>query len=659
MEKQQRVATLILIISSFLVLILGAIGIFLISKFNTFQIFQGIYLICLSLFSLAIISFSIYLLCKEYLYSQKSIKKSFNTYMEDVISNAYFGVIIFNSEQKILWCSKFVKDRFGRSWVGFDLNSFLKTINLEINNEIFNYTFEYKNSYYALDFSISKNYLSIKDISIEQETIKTYDRESIVLGELEIDNYQSLQSTLSEEQLFSVQKEVISILDSLIVKYNLVYRQYTNGKFIIITNSESLSHLEKEKFVYFKSLHDILGQNSTPISVSIGLAKGWNELNKKIDFAKKALLQSQNRGGDQVTIFTNNEPARYYGSSIEISSDKNRAKIKALASRFDKILRSDEINKVIIYGHQNADLDAIGAACGIYSIAKFYKKNAYICSITQDLTTSKAIERLLTDSDSYIIKPQNADKITDEKTLVVLVDNSLPERTDYPECVRNVSNNNVFVFDHHRQSKSLDFCNKTNTYIDPNASSASEIVTEIMMFLNNNYAIEPITAQMLLNGIYLDTLQFQKKVSSRTFMAAAWLEEKGAISSLASEVLKNDEQVFEKAFEILENVQEVKPGYFLAYKDILVSNDIISIASEEILRIAGRKASFVVAREEKSNSFKLSARGINTNVQLICEQVGGGGHFGAAAATSNEPLDVFVDNIIQAIVSDKNESNNN
>lgn len=168
------------------------------------------------------------------------------------------------------------------------------------------------------------------------------------------------------------------------------------------------------------------------------------------------------------------------------------------------------------------------------------------------------------------------------------------------------------------------------------------------------------TAQYLLDGIYLDTNTFKKQTSAKTFAAASILQKWGAQNDKSVDTLKFDEKVFKIVQELLANLQEIKKGYFLAYKDIEASTDIISIASDEILRVNGRKAAFVVAKLPGTKTYKMSARGINTNVQIIAEAVNGGGHFGAAAAETTENLNLFVDNIIQAIVSVKdNESNIN
>ncbi|WP_027120885.1 GGDEF domain-containing protein [Mycoplasmopsis lipofaciens] len=602
------------------------------------------------------------LIVKNFLAKQSLVKHSFNRFIDEIISHNSIGAIIYDTDGKILWTSKFVKNRFGKNWIGNSLQKFFLSFGINFDTDLKSFNFKHKELSYNANIFATDNCISIRDNTLEQRALDIYKNESIVIGELEIDNFQLYQSILSEEQIYNVNKEVVLVLDSLVDKYNLVYRQYnTNGKYLIITNKESMEKMANKNFSMFAKLHKVLKNkdNNLIISVSIGFSYGPSELLEKMEQSKKALLQAQSRGGDQIAIFSKNEIPRYYGSTSEILPSVDRTRIKNITSIIEKKLSDSRINKAIIYGHANADLDAIGSAMGIKSLVETYKKEAYICSSTQDATTKKSIKKYFEDIEDIFIKPQQANKLSDESTLVFFVDNSSPERTDNPNAISKIKSNNIFILDHHRLGSSVDFANKENRIIDPSASSASEIVTQILMFSKKTIKIDRKTAQMLLNGIYLDTLQFQKHVTSKTFEVSSWLESKGANSAISNESLKIDDNTYQKVLQVLENIQEVKPGFFLAYKDIPLSNDVISIAAEEILRISGRKASFVVARSENSKTFKLSARGLNTNVQIIAESVGGGGHFGTAAATSNESLDIFIDNIKQAIVSVKNESNFN
>ncbi|TKA59055.1 hypothetical protein MBOVa_4610 [Mycoplasmopsis bovis 8790] len=611
----------------------------------------------------AIIASTVGLLLIRMYWSQNAIiKKSFNFFMDEIISHNSIGLLIYDNNFNILWTSSFIKNRFGRKWVGYSLAEFFKYYDSNFDTNLQSINFKDNENHYHAEIWPLKNCISIKDVTLEQHMIQIYSNQLPVIGEVEIDNYQLYHSILSKEELYKVNQEFIAILDELVTNYNFVYRQYTNGKFLVFTNKESIDKMASVDFGFFSKIHSALKNskiNNHLISISAGFALGYQNLWEKTEQAKNALLQAQSRGGDQVAIFSNVERPKYFGSSSEILYDISRTRIKRIADVIESKLKDPKIKKVICYGHSNADLDAIGSSLGIWALAKEYNKEAYICSVTQDSTTEAAIEKIIPKDEEIFIKPQVANKITDESTLVFLLDNSQLDRTDNKDCINNTKVNNIFILDHHRLGSSIDFCPNVNRYIDSAASSASEIVTEILMFVQRVISIKPFVAQMLLNGIYLDTLQFTKKVNARTFIAAGWLEEKGANSAKSSEILKIDEDTWNDVNDLLSNIQEVKPGYFLAYKDIPLTNDVISIASEEILKISGRKASFVIAKLKGTKFYKMSARGLDVNVQLIAEAVGGGGHFGTAAAVSSEEFSTFIDNVKQAIVSEKNEGYTN
>ncbi|VEU58299.1 GGDEF domain-containing protein [Mycoplasmopsis gallinacea] len=611
----------------------------------------------------------LYFLIYNFARTRELVKKSFNGFIEEIMTNNNIGIIIYDIEYRIIWVSNFIKNKFGDNYIGFFISDFFQKIdpskNDKFNLNLTKLQFKYKKNLYEAQFWPLSSTIVIHDITTEQTFKNEAWEQKAVIGEIEIDNLQLYQSILSEEQLFNINKIVIDVFKECSNKYNFIYRQYTNGKFIIFTNEVTLKDFEKTNFEIFTRISERVDNlDISKLSLSLGFARGWSSLKEKLEQAKKALVQSQSRGGDQVTIYSNNSQPIYYGSNTEILTDSSRTKIKNIALELEKKLLSTSISKVMIYGHANADLDSIGASYGIYEIAKAYGKNAYICNNTFDDTVKKLFEEKNNKlpKDIFIRNVNQANKMTDSSTLVVLVDNSDPFRTDNKEALTNVHPNNVFVFDHHRLGKSIDFASYSNIYVDTSASSAAEIVTEIAMFLDYRVNLSHEIAQVLLNGIYLDTNQFSKSVTTRAFEAAAFLEKHGAKGSISGEMLKIDEETQALIDQILKNVVEVKKGYFLTYTEQEASNDVISIAANEILKIRGRVASFVVAKLKGTKTYKLSARGVNTNVQIICEAVGGGGHFGTAAATSDEELEQFVDNIRTAIIDigrKQNESNFN
>ncbi|EFF41865.1 DHH family protein [Mycoplasmopsis alligatoris A21JP2] len=608
-----------------------------------------------------------YLILNKFINRKDLVKKSFNSYSQAVISNNNIGIIIYDNYEKIIWASEFIKTKFNPNCIGINIRNFFKnySANLDQINRNTSFQMEYKNCFYEVQIWPIKNTISIRDITVEVIIKKESQDQQIVIGEVEIDNFQLYQSILSEEQLFNINKSVINAIEKIIKQddNNLIYRQYTNGKFIIITNQKTIDLLQEKEFRDLVDIDsDVSLSQGNKVTLSVGFATGWSNLEVKIEQAKKALLQAQNRGGDQVAIFSNSANPVYYGSTSLILADNNRTTIKLIGNKLLNKIKSPDIDNIIIYGHAVADLDAVGAAWAIYDLAKKFNKHAFIGINTFDLTSKRVFstqEINIKLNAAPFIDPARAAKITTPKTLVILVDNSDIKRTDNKEAILNTKSENIFIFDHHRVGSSIDYCPRENRYIDPNASSACEIVTELITFIDQYGQIDKKTAQLLLNGIYLDTSQFTKSVTPRAFSAASWLQSKGASGSISNELLKKDEATMKKIESLLENTIEIKEGFYLAYKDEQADNDVISMAANEILNISDRKASFVIAKLPNSNTYKLSARGVDTNVQIICEAVGGGGHFGTAAAVSNEKLEVFVDNIKQAIVGNKEEHENN
>ncbi|MGX9340826.1 GGDEF domain-containing protein [Mycoplasma sp. 4044] len=588
------------------------------------------------------------------------IKNTLNYHIENEIAKEGVGVVIFDERTRIIWVSKFISQRFGSSIIGKNLKNYVDFDN--IDSEQFSRKINYEDFDYEMNVDLTKNVAVIKDVTDELNVFRIYDNEKITFGEVEIDNMSLYQSIYSEEEIFKIYNAVVSVLDDLTAKHDFVYRRYVNNNFFIITTNETLKKLMSLDFKQLTNIecNDIRDKNIR-IPISVGFAYGLEKLNDLTEKTKDALSQSKARGGDQITVIEKNNKPIYFGSRYEVAHTTNRTRMAHFTAEVMEKMRSSKIDTVLIYGHKLADLDALGSAYAFYLIAHSLNKRAFIQNKTFDPTCQRSINRYLNKNQNIFITPKQATKLNSDSTMVLVVDCATEDRIENKNAFKNVSQDNIFVFDHHRISRSPDYVLKQNLYVDTGASSASEIVTEFIMFSHKQKAITNEAAQMLLDGIYMDTNRFLKTTSSRTFFAASFLEELGASSATSIETLKMDENVYEIVSKILSNLREVKPGYFLATYEGDVESDVVSIAADEILRIQGRKAAFVVAKIPGIKQYKMSARGIDTNVQIIAEAVNGGGHFAAAAAVSdeNEPMETFVDNIIQAIVSVKNESYNN
>ncbi len=591
------------------------------------------------------------------------VKKSVNFYFENIVSNSGMGIVVLSSTGKIIWISDFISSRFNKKIINKSIIELIPSLNITTIMEEYETIISKNNLFYQVKYFPKQLMVTFKDITEEQTAIKYHELEKTVIGELDIDNFQQFQSILSEEDIFIVQSMVINLLDSISRKYNLAFRQYVNGKFILITNKSNLDKMITTNFYEFESLKNNDNLKNVQVSVSIGFGIGSNKFDKLNEMAKFGIRQSQTRGGDQVTIISEKEKPRYYGSKSEISVNESRTRIKHISQHLKERLLDQSVDKVIIYGHKFADLDAIGSSMAIYEIAKHFDKEVYIQNQTFDDTAKKSISEYIANESKIFISASKANSITDKKTLVVVLDCADSSRVENPKIFLKPLPHNIFIFDHHRISKLDEILVDLNVFVESTASSTCEIITELIAFNDMKSILTNNTIQMLMDGLYMDSNQFQKSTSSKTFFAASLLGEWGAKSEKSISILKISNDIHELIVKILNNLREIKPGYWLTSYDEVVPSDVVSMAADEILRIDGRRAAFVIAKQEKQHSsdndiFKLSARGIKTNVQIIAEEVGGGGHFSASAAVSDsknkETIEVFTDNVIQAIISNKN-----
>ena len=468
-----------------------------------------------------------------------NVHSTFNDYVENNISQVGVGMIAYDDEGTIIWISKFIQEEFGNDLVGSNFEviseSFYK--NFYGNSNTFRFNNSSNSSTYEAMINKKNKSIVIKDVTIEEIALNENKNERKVIAELEIDNFQQYQVVLPEEILFSLQAKVIELLDKMTSEYNLIYRQYLNGKYLVLTNQESIDKILKLNFSFLNKFRVTI--KGVKLTVSIGIGVGQKKYSELMDVAKKALNEAQARGGDQIAIIADDNKTIYYGSQVEIPNTISRVKIKKIAQTFEKKLNSKTIKNLIVFGHKKADLDAVGASMLIANIAKEYNKQTKIQNDTFDLTTKEALADLSIDTKNIFVNSKKAKKMIEYKsTLIVIVDTAEEKRIELDKVFSLVEKENIFVFDHHRISEISKTLSKVNTYIDTSASSASEIIVELIMFLSKSIKLSKETLQMGLNGIYLDTDNFSKSVTYKTFEAAAWLKAKGANPTLSTNILK-------------------------------------------------------------------------------------------------------------------------
>ena len=446
-----------------------------------------------------------------------------------------------------------------------------------------------------------------------------------------IDNY--------DEALESIEDVKRSLLTALIDRKVSQYfsnvdglvRKIEKDKYFVVFKYKYLHQLEDDKFSILEDVKTVKVGNEMAVTLSIGVGLKGDGYNDNYAYARSAIDLALGRGGDQAVVKVKGL-IHYYGGKTEQVERNTRvkARVKALALR--EIMEGRE--NVIIMGHSISDVDSIGAAIGIYCAAKVLGKKAQI--VVNDPTSSvKPLMDCFTPENGYpedmFIDSEMAIDMTSKNTLVMVVDTNKPSYTECPELLRKTDY--ICVFDHHRQGSEV-IENPVLSYIEPYASSACEMVAEVLQYFQEGFKLEPKEADCIYAGILIDTSNFMTKTGVRTFEAAAYLRRSGAEVNRVRKMIRNDMSAYKARAEAVRNAEVYKNAFAISVcpaEDLQSPTIVGAQAANELLNVIGIKASFVLT--EYNDKIFVSARSIDEiNVHLIMERLGGGGHLNVAGA---------------------------
>lgn len=478
------------------------------------------------------------------------------------------------------------------------------------------------NHLYALWFYDISDVVYLKQQNIDQQTLI-----SIML----IDNYDEVMQSVDDVRKPLIEAMIYRKLSDLAGELHGVVRKLEKDKFIALFPNKSLRVLEDNKFSILDDMRKINLGNDMPVTMSIGIGVGANELSELMDYAGAAIDLALGRGGDQAVI-KNNDRYVFYGGKTKGVEKSTRVKARIKAYAFRELIEESE--RVIIMGHMNADLDSIGAAVGVYTGCRHLEKPAHIVlNSTDNTSVNHLYQRIVEDKEfdnEMFISNDEALSLNTEKTLVVVVDVNNSNRVECPELLE--VNKNIVVFDHHRIS--VDYVkNPVISYVEPYASSTSEMITEILQYMTEKLKLSDVEADALFSGIALDTKNFTVKTGVRTFEAAAYLRRHGADSIRVRELFKSSMYSYRAKTTIVRDAEIYNDSYAISLCPIGVDDPITlcAKAADELLNIEGIRASFVLC--EVDQQIMISARSMGDfNVQLIMEKLGGGGHLSVAGA---------------------------
>ncbi len=469
--------------------------------------------------------------------------------------------------------------------------------------------------------------------------------ERFVVGLVYIDNYEEALESIDDvrRSLF------IGLIDKRVNKYfapgAAIVRKMEKDKYLVVFRYKYLEKLFADKFSIIEDIKSVKIGNEMTITLSMGIGTGASDYAKNYEVAKAAMDLALGRGGDQAVI-KNGDKIQYYGGKSQQMEKNTRVKVRVKAHALRQIL--DNNDNVIIMGHKLADIDSFGAALGIYVIARKLGKQAHI--VMGEVTSSvKPFMNRFIGKDEYpedmFVNSSNAVNLVTSSTVVIVVDVNRPLLTECPELLDKCKT--IIVFDHHRRS-SDSINGAVLSYVDPYASSAAEMVTEMIQYVDDGVKLKAFEADALYAGINIDTDGFNSKSGPRTFEAAAFLRRHGADVTRVRKMLRNDMNEYKAIAHAVSRAEVYKDAFAITIFDGtgLESPTIGGAkAANQLLDISGIKASFVVT--QYNDKIYISARSIDeVNVQLVMEHLGGGGHMSIAGA---QLTDCTTDQAVQTI----------
>lgn len=460
--------------------------------------------------------------------------------------------------------------------------------------------------------------------------LQEVDDQSLAVGMIYLDNYEEALESIEEVR----RSLLIALIDRKVNKYISGYdgicKKLEKDKYLVILRKKMIAQLQESRFDLLEEVKTVNIGNEMAVTLSIGVGLDGLTYAQNYEFARNAIDLALGRGGDQAVIKTP-ESITYYGGKSQQVEKNTRVKARVKAHALREIITGKDL--VLVMGHRMPDADSFGAAVGIYRVAQTLGRKAHIVLNDATPNIQPMVDMFIGNTEyeeDMIIGNQQAIEAAGGNCVLVVVDVNKPSITECPDLLRFCKS--VVVLDHHRQGTET-IENATLSYVEPYASSASEMVSEILQYTYDNIKIRTEEADCLYSGIMVDTNNFMTKTGVRTFEAAAFLRRNGADVTRVRKLFREDALEYKAKADAVSQA-EIYKQYFaisICTADELPSPTIIGAqAANELLNIKGIKASFVLT--DYQGKIYISARSIDeVNVQVIMERMGGGGHLSTAA----------------------------
>ena len=547
------------------------------------------------------------------------------------------GLIMLNQRQEVEWINPYMARYFPLKRV---VGKSLAEVDEELAQLVQQHADDTKPQVVTwrdrqFDFLVQKRHrvIYLMDVTKYEQISKRFKQEQIFLGNIYLDNYDELIQGMNDSNVSNLHNYVTSEISKWAQENQLLMKVIDDDNYLIIGHRSALQELERKKFNILDIIRENTSQQNSPVTLSVGISYGENNLIKLADTAQENLDLALGRGGDQVVVRAQDQPARFYGGKTNPMEKRTRVRARMISQALKELI--DQADQLFVMGHKKPDMDSLGACLGIRRIAEMNGKECWI--VVDDEQQHSDIQRLMREVDNYqnikdhIISPSEALEKATANSLLVMVDHAKESITISPALYDQLQNRLVII-DHHRRGEEFPE-NPLLVYIEPYASSTCELITEMFEYQpREGKGLNKLEATTMLTGIQIDTKSFTKSAGTRTFDAASYLRSAGADGMMIQSFMKEDSQSFMQRNHLLARAEindqiAICAGEEDRYYDSVTAAQ----AADMLLQISNVDASFVITKRS-DDGVGVSARSMGDfNVQVVMEKMGGGGHLANAA----------------------------
>lgn len=552
------------------------------------------------------------------------------------------GILLYDESRHIQWVNPYLQLYLGdKDAIGKTITAVDRKLGKLVEEALEAQTSESKvvkwgDHQFEMVVQDSIGVIYLLDITRYADLADKYRAERLAIGQIFVDNYDELSERMHDQELVRTSTYLQTTLNDYAKKFKAYLKRIDEDHFLLLAHLQDLEAMEEDKFSVLDKIRLETSRNNTPLTLSVGIAYGGESLRKIANQAQANLDLALGRGGDQVVLRELGQVARFYGGKSNPMEKRTRVRARMVSQALGELFK--DVDQVFVQGHQRPDMDSVGSGIGVVKIARLHGAKAHFLLDTAHCNYD--VDRLVKKMQAadpqldLFVSPDEANAVATDNSLLVMVDHSKYSIT-YDQRLYDCLRNRIVVIDHHRRGEEFPE-NPMLTYVEPYASSASELVTEMVEYqqpAEDNRVLTNLEATAMLAGITVDTKEFSLRTGTRTFDAASYLRSIGADSSVVSELLKEDISSFLVKSHLVASLQMLRPKMAVMQgpEDKVIDPILTAQAADMALDLEGVSASFAITRRS-GDKVGISARSMgHINVQVIMEKLGGGGHLSNAA----------------------------